>query len=273
MSQDSPLPPTYGDKLSPFAKSLMKALGGDVKTLSMTGAQISRWGLDRPEGIMSLLGDEELAEAAIRLPEEMTTMSETQLAAQVPLDRVDRRMRIHFWEEYENAAKSYRKMEMQTVAAGTGAVSWESYKQMLIMTPGKLAWLFNPPAGYKLQLQEAQELGLSRLMEILELPIKDPLTQRINVGVAAIILQAWKSVDMRVNGALTQRIVQLSGSMGEAPQGASKVDMAEVDKKLAELEALLGGGTALAKPVEPKSEPLLVPNFATDGGAKPKEGL
>jgi hypothetical protein len=273
MSQETP---GYGDKLSPFARSLMKALGGDPRTLSLTGAQITRWGLDRPESMLNLLGDEDLAAAALKLSSEFLRMSEYELqklCGEARPSRLDRRVRIHFWEEYENAAKLGKAMDLDGVIREAGVHSWAAYRQDLLDSAPLLAWFLSPPASYKIQLKEAQDLGLSRLMEILELPIVDPVTKKPNVGVAAIILQAWKSVDMRLNGALTQRIVQLSGSMGEAPPGATAVNMADVEKKLAELEAMLGPspGAALPAPAEQQAVPPAVV-IAKDPVLLPREG-
>ena len=131
-------------------------------------------------------------------------------------------------------------MDMGAVVSLTGVPTWPSYETKLDQSPHLLAWLMQPPPSYKLQILEAQELGLDRLSEILTLPIRDPKTGKINTGVGLLILQAIKMVDSRIHGKATERHVQITADAGKIPEGAS-MDMEAVDRRIRELESALTG--------------------------------
>lgn len=244
----------YPDKLSAAGKQLLKVLGGDPSLASITPAALKRWAVDQPTSIINLCPDEVLTRAAVHLPENYFRRTEAELIKEMPYEQVsrqDRRVRIQFWEEYEAAAKDNRPMDLEFVAQGTGAVNWPAFRDELVTCNAKLAWLMIPPAHYRVQLKEAQELGLGRLMNILEIPAQDPVTKKVNVGIAMMHLMVWKAIDLRLQGPMIQKIVSLTGNMGSAPEGGSaKVDMTSVDKRIAELEAQLQG-TPQAEPDKP----------------------
>lgn len=236
--------------LSPYGKALLKELGGDpLRDVPLTPAQVKRWAKDRPESVLNLMPDQELAGLAAALPTEFFRMTEDTLKDRCPEgrpSRLDRRVRLQFWNEYEAAAKELREMDMQMVVEGTGALSWEAYR-IEMATPeaaALLAWFMTPPPEYSLRMREATELGVERLMDILELPLKDPVTNRVNVGVAALILAAYKLVSERAHGAIAQKIVQANMHVGEVPaDGKTQVSIKDVDARIAELEKLLNGQT------------------------------
>lgn len=238
--------------LSPYGKALLKELGGDpTKEIPLTPAQVKRWAKDRPESVLNLMPDKELSELAASLPTEFFRLTEDDLKARCPEgrpSRLDRRVRLQFWNEYELSAKELREMNMQTVVDGTGALTWEAYRtEMAVPESGGalLAWFMTPPAEYAIRMREATELGVERLMDILELPLKDPTTQRVNVGVAALILAAYKLVSERVHGGIAQKIVQASMHMGDIPhEGKAQLSIKDVDARIAELEKLLNGQQA-----------------------------
>lgn len=235
---------------SPYAKALMKAMGGDPRFMTAHPEKIRRWALDRPESVLNLIPDTAFSELVAEIPQEFFEKSELQLQEMCPSgtpSRVDRRVRTNFWEEYESAARDRRKMDLDLVVADTGARNWPAFVEQLTQSTALMSWFMNPPASYKLQMKEAQALGLDRLSEIMTLPIKDPATGRINPAIASIILQAWRLVDIRINGMPTQKQVLVTANAGSAPAN-STMDLGALDIKLKELEKMLST-TALAPPV------------------------
>jgi hypothetical protein len=230
--------------LTAQGRALLKAMGGNLSQVRATPYSMSRWGLDRPESVLHVV-PESLAALCLALPDEFLKKSDSALEAETPVTRLDRRVRLRFWDEYESANKENRPMKMLDVVQFSGVPSWESYEARLKDTPALLAWLMNPPAEYKLQMREAQELGLRRLTDILELPMIDATTGKVNTGVGLLILQAIKLVDQRLHGSPTQKNVNVNVEAGQMPQNAT-LSMSEVDKKIAELEARLHGPAAQA---------------------------
>lgn len=235
-SEDNP----YFKNLSPHARSLMKMMGADPRSLTLTAAQIQRWGLDRPESVLNLIRDDELVRRAAQLPSVLLAMSDSELEARMDgrPTRQDRRMRLYFWEEYEQAAKLTQAVDLESLSKEVGILNWTAYRQNLVDNSDLLAWFLSPPASYRLQMREALDLGLKRLMDILELPIQDPKTGKVNAGVGLLVLQAYKLVDSRVNGAVAQKLIQLKADAGQVPEGG-KFDEAAVERRLKELEQLM----------------------------------
>jgi hypothetical protein len=224
------------NKMSPYGKTLYKALGGDTRFLAMKPSVVRHFALERPDSVLNLIDDEELKELVVQLPEELLEKSEPELVELARPDRVDRRLRIAFWDEYERAAAEQRPMALGSITRNTGAISWNWYKNQLVAKPEKLAWFLSQPAAYKMQVQEAEQIGLSRLIEILELPLKNP-NGTINVLVGGLILAAFKHVDMRRNGLPTNKQVNINLAQ-DIPKNAT-IDPDKLDEKLAELERLL----------------------------------
>lgn len=246
------------EPVSPYAKQLLRTLGGDPKYLGLSAAVVSRWALDRPEAVLNLVDDEAFFRAAANLPADLLKLSESELAAFCPPNRpsrLDRRVRIYFWEAYEEAAKKHHTISLEGIVKDSGVPSWSEYRNELLTTPVLLAWMLCPPAGYKIQMKEALDLGLKRLMDILEIPVMDPVTKKVSPAVAALHIQAFRLIDQRVNGAITQKIVSIGASAGTVPEGAQAVDHSAIDQRLLELEKILQG-TALSPPPQ-----ILLPEY------------
>lgn len=222
----------------------MKALGGSPSMAKASAAHVAHWGLDQPESIAHHIPDEFFAKL-LSIPDGTLKIPEVKLEELAQVSRQDRRIRIQFWAEYERSCVEGRKMNFGDVVAGAGIPSWESYQARLDLSPELFAWLMQPPAAYQIQLKEASELGLRRLTDIMELPLtyKDAKGNiKVNTGVGILILQAFKMIDQRLHGAITQKLVNvnLSGDAGE-PGESRAVDMAKIDEKIAELERQLEG--------------------------------
>ena len=223
-------------KLSPYGKTLYKALGGDPRFLAVRPSIVKHFAVERPDSVLNLIDDPELRDLVLNMPEELLEKSEPQLVESANPDRVDRRIRIAFWEEYERAASEQRSMTLANISRNTGAVSWGWYKNQLMAKPDKLAWFLSQPAAYRLQVQEAEQIGLNRLVEILELPLRSPNGQ-INVMIGGLILAAYKMVDTRLHGLPTNKTVNVNLDQ-KVPANAT-IDSDKLDERLAELERLL----------------------------------
>lgn len=233
------------NKLGPYAKTLMKALGGNASTLSptVTAKSITRWKLDDPTSFLNIVGEGSFRELVLLVPAELDKYTEHMLetAMDEKPSRVDKRVKIRLWQEYEEAAMELRPMNMDKCVEGTGAPSWSQYESSLV-DPIRVAWLTRPPVEYRLAMKEAEQTGLKRLMEILELPMVS--TNRdgapfVNVGVGLLILQAFKLVDQRVNGMVAQRMVNVNLNQS-IPKDATSISMENIDAKIKELEEKVG---------------------------------
>lgn len=256
-------------KLSPHGQALLKALGGSAAQARATPAAVARWGADQPDSVLNVI-PKELGELALALPDELFKLSENVLEKSAQVTRQDQRIRIQFWEEYERAHKVADQIDFGNVIAGTGLPTWGVYWEKLKSNQQLLAWLMQPPAHYRLQMKEAHQLGLKRLVDILDLPLmkKDAKGNEVpDTAVALLILQAFKLVDQRLHGAVTQKIVQAHIHETKPEGEPAATNMAEVDRKLEALKKELENPTPVAitgavpekQVIEVKSEVVDVP--------------
>lgn len=250
------------DSLTPHGRALLKQLHGNTGQIRPTAAAVARFGADQPDSVLEVI-PEALANAALALPDELFKTPEHELESLAQVTRQDRRIRIRFWEEYEVCHRTLSQMDLTKVVADTGVPTWGYYWEKLTRTPALLVWLMQPPAAYRLQMQEASELGLRRLVDILQLPLTKP-SGAVDAGVGLLILQAIKMVDQRLHGSVTQKVLSVNLSAGDKPEEGS-ISMDEVDRKLKELEDELSAATpqALAAPAE-KPEPKDVASSVSD---------
>lgn len=241
-------------ELSPYGKQLLKQVKGSPQMVSPGHSK--HWGLERPDSVMHAI-PESFSQLVYNLPEEMLSMTDGELEESYPLTRQDRRLRILFWEAFEEANKKSIKMDLERVAKNAGLPTWESYEQKLYQSPALLAWVMRLPAHYDLQIKEGLELGMNRLMEIMSLPLQEAVFDkygkpimsggkpvvRTNTSIGLLVLQAFKLLDQRRHGGYTQKSVNVNMEAGRIPENAT-IDPAELDRKLRELEDAVNGKPA-----------------------------
>jgi hypothetical protein len=175
-----------------------------------------------PTGVAKLL--EELDSSWIE-------MSEKQLKQHVPDDPQLNRLRIAFWKEYDAAQSQLRPM------------MWAHNSAML-------AYILCPPVSYDVFLEEALSFGMTRIREILNLPLHDE-NGKVNAKVGELILKAAAFLDLRTHGGFLQKSVHAEVGMGvgSIKKLADQLSIEEINKKIAELEST---GVVDVTPVEPE---------------------
>jgi hypothetical protein len=115
----------------------------------------------------------------------------------------DYRIRILFWDEYNCAQDDNRHMINERIFAGASSAGYFWLK--LLKNPYKLVWMLTPPAAYEITQRELLQLGLTRMREVLSLPIVDkkgaPNTSLIKQMVSIFAL-----IDNRVQGGVKQTL-------------------------------------------------------------------
>lgn len=146
--------------------------------------------------------------------------------AYLPFSGID----IKLKQRLNALSHSNAKAQIQIVEICDGICPVVNFYELL-KNSDRLAWLVIPPKDYKETLEAAQELWLSRIFEILSLPIKDPVTGKADTRNASLILKAAAMIDLRKHGTPIQRIEQKNLNMN-----AELPTMEELDKQLQELE-------------------------------------
>lgn len=229
----------------------IKVLGPMDDSASQAAVRI--WVEQDPRSLIQL-APEAVQRAMLALPEELKLASEGQLrdlmrrrpkhGRAVPcFTPSDHQVRLSFWLEYERVQTEFDK-KMRTGNFLRGVMGEEYFYQEWLKDQLRVAFLICPPVAYTAQLQEAVSFGLSRLREILSLPFYDDETGKVDVRVADLILKTTLALDMRQNGAITQKIqmenrtlqVSVKAGMKDVNEAVLKGSMAEIDKRLALLE-------------------------------------
>lgn len=214
--------------------TLEKKLSVNELFNALSPREVKRWSLENPAAVINLL-PEDLQARLMQLDEKLVYMDEAELENVAGLSRIDRRVRIAFWEEYERAAKKNEKINLEACVLHTGLMNWSQYAFRLDR-PERLAWLLTPPALYKAQIKEALEIGTNRLIEIMSLPLYDH-KGRVDAKVGALILAAYKMVDGRVHGSVMQRQLNVNVNTPGPDSSPMQNEPEDIDKKIAELEA------------------------------------
>lgn len=118
-------------------------------------------------------------------------------------DERDERVRLAFWDEYNHATQVGKKMSLSAFLQGV--MSWEAWVTVYEPSDRKILWVLCPPVSYQTAMRNILHKGTERLMEIMKLPIVGP-DGKPDSRVIVNILKAFQLVDMRVKGAVTQKL-------------------------------------------------------------------
>lgn len=145
----------------------------------------------------------------------------------------DNRLRLKFWNEYERAQESMEWMVV--VHIYSGICSREYFFQKYMIEPYKMAWLLCPPANYLVITEEALQVGLEALRDILEQKLTLP-NGRINVALGNLKLKIVELLDIRVKGAVVQKTMNLHVSEKKVADIKEIKSMEELDRRLRDIE-------------------------------------
>lgn len=154
------------------------------------------------------------------------------------LTPTDHKLRMKFWVEHDKAEYHRGRLNLGNVFMG---VCSNVYFYDWIRKSEKLAWLLCVPTSYELTVAEGHMYGISKLRQILELPmyIKNKKTGLPELDHRVVELQAKIAfaLDQRVRGGITQKIEQknMSLHMDLTKNGLGK----EMEETVEALEARL----------------------------------
>lgn len=222
-----------------------------------------------------------LQDAVIRLPDRYLEMTEEELRelcfgrknAEVP--SVHERLRLALWEEYDSAIR-FKKNMIDVSRAIHGICTLGYFVNRFIKDPKNVAWLIHPPADYMKGIKEILQMGTSQLREIMMM--SNLIGGKPNTKLMEVKLKIYQHIDMRVKGAIIQRIDQRNVSVNvdataeQAKQivetvAPSQLSMAEVDAKLKELE---GKSLRLAAPARVEVDLMKPPTVMLDADEETK---
>lgn len=192
-----------------------------------------------------------MQEAIRKIPDQVTYLThatEAQIRKEVKPTERDERLRLAFWDEYNYASSVGTQMRINHIIKGCVAV--EHFYEIYLKTPKKLAWIITPPKFYSQGMKYILHLGLDRLTEIMQASVVDE-NGKLDVRAASVILKTFQLVDLRVKGAIMQKVQidqrtlnmnaevhaeQLHQMQIRQLQAMSPADLDELEKKAIEAE-------------------------------------
>lgn len=153
----------------------------------------------------------------------------------------DQRLRYLFWLEYQNAALEEREMVMNNVHSLV--CGEKSFTSLFLKLPYRACFLVCRPAAYQHVMKEMLTHGMYRLRQILDLPEIDA-NGKINTKILELKIKVTAMIDMRLHGAPTQKIHQVTQNLPGPPNQKTEVkdliqkgDMVTIQQRLKEIEA------------------------------------
>lgn len=178
----------------------------------------------------------------------------------------DDQLRRAFWNEYDRAVATNRRMAAHAVYACI--IHSDNFYRMVCADPLRLSWIICPPGDYIARVTDILMITLDRFEEIANLPIttrpcrctygcrcKQPdgscackqsqgclCPEKHDARIADVIQKVSAQLELRAKGSIIQKIderrlqVNLQGKVPERLPPPPSDDMATIEKRIAELE-------------------------------------
>jgi hypothetical protein len=153
---------------------------------------------------------------------------------------VDNRLRLAFWQEYQRATTQNEGMKTQNLYMGV--CSAEYYHTHYLNNPNKVAWLMCVPSSYEVAMKEALHFAIDQMRDILDLPLEDKKTGKINFSLAALKFRIAEKLHTIVKGSVVQKNVNVNIGQDMATdrqiqEAIMSNNMEEIQKRIKELDA------------------------------------
>lgn len=166
---------------------------------------------DNPRCVVNLLTNK-LKENALKLPPHLLARTSKELEQKFEPSMLDRQLRLAFWDEYfltQDNAQKHMRME-----AVYGRICSREMFYTIVDSEIRYAWLLTPPEQYTYKMRALLDIGLERMLEVLQLPMIvekiHPTTKIpykvIDSKIVGEIIKAVAILDNRVRGAVPQHI-------------------------------------------------------------------
>jgi hypothetical protein len=158
---------------------------------------------------------------------------------------------MSFWMEYNAAMANCRFMKTANIIAGV--LSKQVWTENYLKIPSKVAWILCMPLSFEKALDEAIIYGMDQMRMILELPVVDEKTGKVNTSLASLKNKIVSQLYDRKYGAAVQRSVNVSigsAQAGEVQEQIENLSMTDIRRKLVQLERKESGMDKNTAPVD-----------------------
>jgi hypothetical protein len=204
-----------------------------------------------PRAIINLIRNLNFEQAIMAVPDEFFLMDEKDLSKKAKVTVTDDFIKTSFWNEYDLAQAKAKNIVVENVYVR--CCSRDYFFKQFLSNSYKVAWLLTPPPSYQVMIETLLSKGLSRLYEIISLPLENTVIDKFGVAhteidakMAHVIYQITKDIDIRVKGAIPQFIksesrninVNATAQILENNVNANP-NMEDIDEEIQRLEATI----------------------------------
>lgn len=179
---------------------------------------------ERPN-FMTMIRNTTLHDAILALPEEALSKTTRILEREIrakhdgEFPQLLNLLRMRFWDEYLGCQTEKReKILLTEVYYGLCTQAW--FHQYIVNNPLHLSWFIRPPFEQQIVRRELIQIAQARMREVLDAPIYEEVwkkvkdddgtersvcTKRLNVALVRTMLEIWKLMSDRLEGAVLQR--------------------------------------------------------------------
>jgi hypothetical protein len=173
---------------------------------SLTIAEEGAYDKENPQSLLNLLPpsiQEHLLKAKNHFLNDLSPESIRKNIQYTPEYKLARHVRTAFWQEYDNALASGRKMQMTRVWQGVTASSGEFYN--LFKKDHLAVFIFTKPTKKDVQERSLLQLAYEQIEDILYADHKNK-DGSLNPYAAKIKVDIWKHLEERVEGGILKRV-------------------------------------------------------------------
>lgn len=167
------------------------------------------------------------------IPDEYLTMSDEELEKEARVGETEHRLRVAWTMELERAIRTNKPINPSNVYMGTCTKKY--FFAYIVGNSLKLAYVIRPFPEFQIELEDVMRLLNREVRKIATRPLEDE-NGKFDHKLAAIKVNLWKDAVDRKHGQAVQKIESKSQSLVITKDVTPTNDMAEIDKRLAQLE-------------------------------------
>lgn len=188
---------------------------------------------DDPQSIYKLV-PEWLADKIRKIPKEYWDLSTEDLRRKVRPGKVVETLRYSFWLEYNATVFQGKKgIVLQRVY---GPICTDVYfGNEVCNSPLLLCWMLHPPQNYTNCLEALLDHSLERVREIVNLPIVDEETKKVDHKIAKMIIDIHDKLQDRLKGTVVQRLETKNMNLN-LNRPVTEITEEQLDRRLKELQ-------------------------------------
>lgn len=172
------------------------------------------------------------------------SLTTTEIREKIKPTSIMNRLRMAFWNEYENACRTGDRMETKRIYAGI--CSMEHFSRMM-QKVRKYVWLIQPVPAYQDTIEELLLTGTEEMRKILEAPIYKE-DGSINTSLVNSKLKLQKMIEDRALGAVAQKLETKSLNVNANLGKDGEVKQIDVDEELKKLRNQVNENENIKKP-------------------------